>query len=315
MKRGVTMSRKPARKPIWIVLVIALMTAACSSDSTATTSTAVTEPTESTEQQETTPDAASSRFSPGVLDSGATIATFEQDPVVVHTYTNPEAGFGNTTVVIETENSVVLIDAHFSERSAREFRDFAESFGKPIERLIVTHDHPDHIGGIEPVFGDIETYATSGVVAAAAAAGVTITTELSSTTEVIDGVEFVFDTYLDAEAEEQVVIRVPDAGVIAAGDLVYGDYHAVMSPTFDNWLSILNTLAATDGVELVLPGHGHPDDATVIDRAIEYLETARSTYAQSDDADSFNAAMIAAYPDIAGSALLEFGSDRLFPKS
>lgn len=303
------------RKGLFLfVFTIALIASACSSDaSESNTAESSTDGGESESASESASDG--DPFAPGVLPSGATLATFDEGGVKVHTYTNSEAGFGNSTAIVETENAVVLIDAHFSTESAAEFRAYAESFGKPIERLVLTHDHPDHIGGVEPVFGDVDTYSSAGVVAAAADAGTTITNSLEPGTVEIDGVQFVFDVFVDAEAEEQVVIRVPEAGLVASGDLAYSGYHAVMSPTFDNWISILEELAATDGLRLVVPGHGAPGGPEVFDDIIDYLDTARSAYAESDDADAFNAAMVEAYPDRLGANLLDFGAGRLFPKS
>lgn len=251
-------------------------------------------------------------FEPGVLESSATIERFDADGVTVHTYTNSEAGFGNTTAAIESDNAVVLIDAHFGEEPAAEFRAMAESFGKPIERLFVTHEHPDHIGGIESVFGDVDTASSAGVVDAAAAAGTTISSVIEAGDIEIDGVTYRIEIFVDAEAEEQIVITLPDHGVMAAGDLLYRDYHAVMSPTFDSWLAILDTLAGTEGLEVVIPGHGAPGGPEIFDDSIDYLGTAQTIFADSTDAESFNAAMVEAYPDHLGANLLEFGSGRLF---
>lgn len=298
-----TTTWRPIRLAIAALLAIALLATACGSDD---------------ETDAAAGDAAAdggdtgTSFEPGVLDSGATIERFDADGVTVHTYTNPEAGFGNTTAAIESENVVVLVDAHFGEESAAEFRAMAESLGKPIERLYVTHDHPDHIGGIESVFGDVDSASSAGVVAAAAEAGTTIATVVEPGDIEIDGVTYRIDVFSDAEAEEQIVITLPDHGVVAAGDLLYSDYHAVMSPTFDSWLTILDTLAATEGIEVVIPGHGPPGGPELFDGGIDYLTTAQSIFADSTDAESFNAAMVEAYPDHLGANLLEFGSDRLF---
>ena len=254
-----------------------------------------------------------SDFEPGVLASGATIGRFEAGDVTVHTYTNPEAGFGNTTAVIESENALVLIDSHFGPEPATEFRALADSVGKPIERLVITHEHPDHIGGIEAAFSDVDSYSSAGVVAAAAEAGATITNTLEAGEMEIDGVTYRFEVFTDAEAEEQVVISLPDHGVVATGDLVYNQYHAVMTPTFDNWIGILEELAADDDLTVVIPGHGPPGGPEAFADTIDYLTTAQEIFAQSDDADAFNAAMVEAYPDRPGANLLAFGSGRLFP--
>lgn len=307
------LTRPPLRRRLGtLTLAAAIVVAACGSDDGDTEQLPTTEPpAASTGADAALPDP----FAPGVLDSGATVARFEYGDVTVHTYSNPEAGFGNTTAIIESNNALVLIDAHFGEASASEFRAYAESLDKPIERLLLTHEHPDHIGGVESVFSDVTSASSAGVIEAAAAAGTTINEPVEAGEETIDGIRYVFDVYVDAEAEEQLVTHLPDHGVLAVGDLVYNEYHAVMSPPFDNWLSILNELAGRDGIELVIPGHGEPAGPEAIDDAVDYLATAQGIYGESDDGEAFSAAMIDAYPDRAGANLLEFGLGRLFPKA
>ncbi len=300
-----TTTWRPTRRAIAALLALAILGAGCGSDDE-TDAGSADAATESGDAETGT------SFEPGVLDSGATIERIDADGVTVHTYTNTEAGFGNTTTVIESDNVVVLVDAHFSEESAAEFRAMAESFGKPIERLWVTHEHPDHIGGIESVFSDVDSASSAGVVEAAAAAGTTISTVVEPGDIEIDGVTYRIEVFEDAEAPEQIVITLPEHGVMAIGDLIYNDYHVVMSPTFDSWLAILDTLAATEGIEVVIPGHGPPGGPELFDGGIDYLTTAQSIFADSADAESFNAAMVEAHPDHLGANLLEFGSDRLF---
>ena len=258
-------------------------------------------------------DGGSDPIETGVLESGVTTATYELDGLVVHTFTNPESGFANTTAVIETDSSVVLIDTHFSASSATAFRSYAESFGKPIERIFITHAHSDHIGGLDEVFEDVTSYSSAGVIAAAAEEGITIDEVVEPGEIEVDGVVFDIEVYFDAEADEQIVIQVPDAGLVASGDLVYAGSHAYLEPNFDNWLAILDELAGSPTATLVVPGHGLPGAPDVVyPDMIDYLGTASSTRDEVDDADSFVAAMVEAYPDRPGVNLLEFGVGNLF---
>lgn len=249
-----------------------------------------------------------------VVESGATVRVYEADSLTIHTYTNPISGFANTTTIFESDSVLVLVDTHFSSELATGFRAYADALDKPIDRVLITHEHPDHVGGIPDVFADVPTFSSQGVVDAVAEAGITITDSLEPGEVEIDGVTYRFDVVQDAEAPEQVVITLPDQRIVAIGDLVYNDVHAVMTPAFDNWIQLLDDIGESD-VELVIPGHGDPGDATTIDEMVDYLDVARSVYADTDDGDTFSAAMVEAFPDRPGENLLSFGTGNLFPKA
>ena len=235
-------------------------------------------------------------ISTGALDSGATVTIFDFGEVKIHAYTGAPAG--NGTYIIEGASKLVLVDAQFVAAAAQEYRDYADELGKPIERIIITHEHPDHWLGLGAAFTDVEVYSSAGVkaildetaeatiAARAEAMGATpiyvpIGNVLPKDTEVIGGVTFEYDVYTNAEAEEQVVIRLPDDGVIIAGDLVYNEYYLVLGPNLDNWKSVLAELNDLDGYDIVLPGHGLPTDSSIFANNIEYIETAQNLIASS----------------------------------
>lgn len=63
--------------------------------------------------------------------------------------------------IVELENSVVVIDTTLAYSSATGLRKEAESFGKPIRAVLLTHGHPDHYTGLV-AFKDIPSYASQG---------------------------------------------------------------------------------------------------------------------------------------------------------
>ena len=79
---------------------------------------------------------------------------FESDKATIWTYTSPEAFLSNSTHIIETENGLVIIDGQFVVPFATEFRNHIDEFGKPILRVYLSHDHPDHWFGMGAVFTD-----------------------------------------------------------------------------------------------------------------------------------------------------------------
>ena len=245
-------------------------------------------------------------------DSGATVVVYDFGDLWVHNYNdNPANGIGNATYVVESESSLVLIDAHFFPESAAGFRAYADSLGKPIDRILITHGHPDHVSGLASSFDDVPSYSSAGVISEALAdSGSVIENTLGASAE-IDGVNYSFEVRTGLEASEQVIITLPDYGVVALGDLFYNKHHAVMNPGFDGRISALGELGSADQ-SLFLAGHGPAaTELSAVTEAMGYLETGRDTYATAADGEEFTATMLAAYPDYAGPFLLQLSVDEI----
>ncbi len=63
--------------------------------------------------------------------------------------------------IIELENCVIVVDSTLAWSNAKELRKQAESFGKPIKAVLVTHGHPDHYTGLVE-FADIPRFGSIG---------------------------------------------------------------------------------------------------------------------------------------------------------
>lgn len=70
--------------------------------------------------------------------------------------------------LVETESSVVAVDATFGLSDGGALRARADALGKPLAAVLVTHAHPDHYGGLTALLrGDeVPIYAAAGVDAA-----------------------------------------------------------------------------------------------------------------------------------------------------
>jgi glyoxylase-like metal-dependent hydrolase (beta-lactamase superfamily II) len=77
--------------------------------------------------------------------------------VRIHTFLSSFAydNIANATHIIESKNKLVLVDGQFLVPYAKKFRGYADSLRKPIERLYLSHRHPDHWFGLGTAFGDI----------------------------------------------------------------------------------------------------------------------------------------------------------------
>jgi glyoxylase-like metal-dependent hydrolase (beta-lactamase superfamily II) len=62
----------------------------------------------------------------------------------IHTCTAPEDGWLVTSHVIELPSQLLVVDAQYRLPYAREVVRYAATLKKPLNRLYVTHYHPDH---------------------------------------------------------------------------------------------------------------------------------------------------------------------------
>ncbi|MEL6179873.1 MAG: MBL fold metallo-hydrolase, partial [Myxococcota bacterium] len=243
------------------------------------------------------------------------VVIYDFGDMQLHNYNdNPDNGVGNSTYVIESENSLVLIDSQFFPDSATDFRAYADTLGKPIDRILLTHGHPDHVSGLAVAFADIPSYSSAGVIEEALADSGSVIDHVIERTLQIDGITYTIEVRQNLEAVEQIIITLPDYGIVSLGDVFYNGWHAVMNPGFDGWIAALEEFEAMEGVNLFLAGHGPAGVASDVGLALAYLQTGRDTFANSTTADEFIAAMVEAYPDTRGPFLLALGAEELlFP--
>lgn len=269
-------------------------------------------------------------------DSGATVWVHDFGGVKVHTYMAPFEAFANTTHVIEGQNSVVVVDPQMTIAFAGDVRRYVDDVGKPIERLIVSHAHPDHYLGVAAAWEDVQVHALAGTIAEIESTGEevrkareamfppgwladhvtapTVAVELGATT--IDGVEYEFDRFMAAEHAEQLAIRLPALDVTIAQDLVYTTVHPIITDrsAIESWSAHVDTLLATEDTGLVLAGHGPPTNAEGLAFIKTYLASAKTLLDGGADAPAFKAGIMAEFPDLQGEAFVDFSLFFLFPQ-
>jgi glyoxylase-like metal-dependent hydrolase (beta-lactamase superfamily II) len=236
--------------------------------------------------------------------------------VRIHTFVASFAGsnIANATHIIETRNQLVLVDSQFLAPYARAFRDYADSLGKPIERLYLSHRHPDHWFGLGTAFTDITVYALSETMAFIREHGedsrsdhwklgdlaperIVVPKEVASPgEETIDGVRYVFDRVTDTEIDYHLTVRLPEMGVYFTQDLIYSGTHLYLTKHMDHWIRVLQDMLVSD-YDLFMPGHGLPADKNEVARNIEYLSAARQAIGDGLTGDAFKSFMLQRYPE------------------
>ena len=260
-----------------------------------------------------------------------TIATvFDKGDVKIHTFTSPDMFLGNSTHVIETADSLIVIDGQFVVPFAMAFRGFVNGLNKPIERLYLSHAHVDHFFGIGAAFDDVDVYADADTIAVLASSGEAMRQERAAAygpmvadkvvvpqnvvapgTETVSGLEVVAEVIHGAECGSALVLTLPELGVTVAQDMIYSGAHVSVVRDPCTWISSLEALAATPS-ELYLAGHGPSADKAEIAANIEYLNKATQTVASGASPEDFKAAMLATYPNRTGAAILDIYIPRLY---
>src|SRR6476659_10456852 len=164
-------------------------------------------------------------------------------PVKIHSYLSPADGLQVNTQMIEGANAVVIFDSQLLLPYAGEVASYVQTLGKPVDRIILSHAHTDHWGGLQVLterFPDARAFALDGVAEQLRARGqarldsfrpiygeriatkVTVPTEtITEGGQRIDGITYDFKRFVDSESDLQLAALLPEQKVLMAFDLVF----------------------------------------------------------------------------------------------
>jgi glyoxylase-like metal-dependent hydrolase (beta-lactamase superfamily II) len=242
-------------------------------------------------------------------------------PVKIHSYLSPADGLQANTQMIEGPNAVVIFDSQLLLPYAGEVASYVQTLGKPVDRIILSHAHTDHWGGLQVLterFPETRVFALGGIADQIRAGGparldglrrtygdkaaskVTVPTEtITEGLQRIDGVTYDFRRVVDAESDLQLAALLPEQKVILAFDLVFSPSQHVFTGGnhFDHWLIVLESLKALQGYDIIIIGHDTPVDRSAIDSTMTYIKRAKEIHAASADAKTYSENLKAAFPD------------------
>lgn len=269
-------------------------------------------------------------------DLKGTVVVTERGPVKIHSYVSPQDSFMVSTQIVEGPNRLIVFDGQATRPYAEEVASYAQRLGKPVDRIILSHGHPDHWSGFEVLtqqFAGVDVYALPRVTEFVKVAGgamlgnlqrafgdkaasrVTLPTRaLEPGLQTIDGIRFEFRELIDGEANFQLLALLPEQRVMLAFDLVYAahDHMFTVQPTFDHWIGLLEELQALDGYDTIVVGHGPPTDRTAFAANIAYLKRAKGIHLGAKDGRAYASALKAAFPDLHQAGWADFSGMILF---
>jgi glyoxylase-like metal-dependent hydrolase (beta-lactamase superfamily II) len=257
--------------------------------------------------------------------------------VKIHSYLSPADGLQVNTQMIEGPNAVVIFDGQLLLTYADEVASYVKTLGKPVDRIILSHAHTDHWGGLQILterFPDARVFALDGIADQVRARGparldglrrtyrdkaatkVTVPTEtITEGLQRIDGVTYDFKRFVDAESDLQLAALLPEQKVLMAFDLVFSpNQHAFTGANhFDHWMIVLESLKALQGYDTITIGHDTPVGRSAIDSTMTYVKRAKEIRAASADAKSYSEKLKAAFPDLQQAGFVDLSASYLYP--
>jgi glyoxylase-like metal-dependent hydrolase (beta-lactamase superfamily II) len=278
---------------------------------------------------------------PGTKDAAApgcmgAILVSQFGPVKIHSYLSPADGLHVNTQMVEGPNAVVIFDAQLLLPYADEVASYVQTLGKPIDRIILSHAHTDHWGGLQVLterFPNAGVFALDGIADQVRARGparldalrrtygdkvatkVTVPTEtITEGPQRIDGVTYDFKRFVDGESDLQLAALLSDQKVLMAFDLVFSrNQHAFTGANqFDHWIIVLESLKALQGYDTIIIGHDTPVGRSAIDSTITYVKRAKEIHAASANEKTYSENLRAAFPDLQQAGFVDLSGSYLY---
>lgn len=197
--------------------------------------------------------------------------------------TVPEAGsdgdLANMALIVGDEAAAVVDTGGSRAMGEAWLAAVRAATDKPVRWLILTHMHPDHVLGAEPLVeagavpvghhdlpralaARAETYAANfeRLLGAAAFAG----TRVIVPGDVVEGVREIdlggrvlrLEAHATAHTDNDLTVLDIETGTLVAGDLVFLEHTPALDGSITGWIGVLEDLAAREGIARVVPGHG-----------------------------------------------------------
>ena len=264
----------------------------------------------------------------------------------IHTYASSEPMLKVNAFIVETPKELVIVDTTLTMSDSKALKQKADSLGKPLAAIILTHGHPDHIAGTYNVApkGDVPIYALPSVKKLMEDTEEAKHSQWSAMfgsewipkwvypnqmaqdgdTVKIAGLNFtVLDIGSGGDCDANSLWLLEDENKAAfIGDFIYNNNH-----TYMNDGSILRWLANLERYSEVLKnfrtyfvGHGPSCDFTALANQKEYFLTycsnvliaTRGTGIFTDETrKSFEQTMLAAFPNYGCQFMVALSADRV----
>jgi cyclase len=210
------------------------------------------------------------------------------------------AGQSNLSVsnfgIVVGPRSMLAIDAGGGPQHARNFIAAARPLGKPFDRVVITHEHPDHIVGLTQVPADIEIVAQEETRTQMVRMGQPATPAYWATNPAwgragdVNRVLLPTVTFRDrmsvfygeiqvdfvwpgrAHTSGDALVRLPKERILFMGDIGFFGVTPLNGSGFiADWIKVCDSLLQDPAVETIVPGHGPVGSKSDLREMRDYL--------------------------------------------
>lgn len=219
----------------------------------------------------------------------------------VHAFLQREApGQTNLSVsnfgLVVGPRSLLAIDAGGGPQHARNFIAASRRFGKPFDRVVITHEHPDHIAGLTQFPEGIEVVAQEATRAQMQRMRTPTTPAYWSTNPAwgrpddVNRLILPTVTYHDrmsvfygeiqvdfewpgpAHTAGDTLVRLPREKVLFMSDIAFFEVTPLNASGYvADWIRVCETILRDPGVETIVPGHGPVGGKAQLEDMLGYL--------------------------------------------
>lgn len=175
--------------------------------------------------------------------------------------------------IVDLGDRTVVFDSFMTVEAATALAETAEELtGRPPDLLVNSHHHSDHVGG-NAVFAGVPRFGTERMCELITGDVPKPDTLIVSPVQLAGSERRVVVLPLGAgHTDSDIIVHVPDSGVLLSGDLVWNGLHPKTSDGYPaGWVDSLRSMQAL-GAGIVVAGHGDNGGPGLIEVMIRYME-------------------------------------------
>ena len=248
-------------------------------------------------------------------------------PLQFQMYSGVKPSLYPNSILILGEKEAVLVDGQWWLSEGQKVADMIARSGRKLTTVLITHAHPDHYMGLNPIvarFPGVRVLARPAIreeiqygfpgkrlhwqelVPDDMPLQAVVPEDFTGHSITLEGHEIRFIDVPPAETIAATAFYIPSARTLIAGDLLFAHSHSYLADldSPDLWIKALNYVRGIGPVDVVYPGHGPVSGPEIFDEMTRYMETYRQVARPGVRVTEVARAMMQRYPDYDGAILL-----------